>query len=136
MPPAGSAPVVLFIAPCFEAQGNQSVVEAQSYIYYIQLKASQPSQGIWVPYDDKAERTIEVNPFSGSRQKLETLRSLGFNRLSVGVQSLSDPLLRTLGRPHSGRQALETLEAARERALRYQSETGKGRLMGVSYPHL
>ena len=62
----------------------------------------------------EAERTIEVNPFSGSRQKLETLRSLGFNRLSVGVQSLSDPLLRTLGRPHSGRQALETLEAARE----------------------
>ncbi len=59
MPPAGSAPVVLFIAPCFEAQGNQSVVEAQSYIYYIQLKASQPSQGVWVPYDDKAEHTIE-----------------------------------------------------------------------------
>lgn len=30
----------------------------------------------------------------------------------------------------------QTLDAARERALRYQSETGKGRLMGVSYPHL
>src|SRR4249919_1628938 len=51
-PPAGSAPVVLFIAPCFEAQGNQSVIEPQTYVYYIQLKASVPSRGQWVPYDD------------------------------------------------------------------------------------
>ncbi|HEY7293101.1 MAG TPA: BamA/TamA family outer membrane protein [Vicinamibacterales bacterium] len=58
-PPAGSAPVVLFIAPCFEAQGNASVIEPQTYVYYIQLQASQPSQGKWVPYDDKAEQTIE-----------------------------------------------------------------------------
>src|SRR4029079_66365 len=55
MPPAGSSPVVLFIAPCFEARGGASVIEPQTYLYYIQLKASQPSQGIWVPYDDKAE---------------------------------------------------------------------------------
>src|SRR4051794_12611844 len=50
MPAAGSSPVVLFIAPCFEAQGGASVIEPQTYVYYIQLKASQPSQGIWVPY--------------------------------------------------------------------------------------
>ena len=31
-PAAGSAPVVLFIAPCFEAQGNQSVIEPQTYL--------------------------------------------------------------------------------------------------------
>ncbi|HYM25350.1 MAG TPA: hypothetical protein VEU08_19165, partial [Vicinamibacterales bacterium] len=29
-PPAGSGPVVLYVAPCFEAQGNQSVVEGQT----------------------------------------------------------------------------------------------------------
>src|SRR6187455_1778953 len=51
-PPPGSGPVVLFIAPCFEAQGNQSVVEAPTYLYYIQLKASVPSRSVWVPYDD------------------------------------------------------------------------------------
>jgi outer membrane protein insertion porin family len=59
MPPANSGPVVLFIAPCFEAQGNASVIEPQTYIYYIQLKASRPSEGVWVPYDDTAEKTIE-----------------------------------------------------------------------------
>ncbi len=58
-PPAGSAPVVLFIAPCFEAQGNQSLIEPQTYLYYIQLKQSRPSEGVWLPYDDASEKTIE-----------------------------------------------------------------------------
>ena len=55
-PPAGSGPVVLFIAPCFEAQGNASVIEPQTYLYYIQLKQSRPSEGVWLPYDDAAEK--------------------------------------------------------------------------------
>ena len=57
-PPAGTAPVVLFIAPCFEAQGNASVIEPQTYVYYIQLKASVPSRGQWVPYDDATEKIL------------------------------------------------------------------------------
>src|SRR6188474_2734128 len=55
-PPAGTGPVVLFIAPCFEAQGNASVIEPQTYLYYIQLKQSRPSEGVWLPYDDAAEK--------------------------------------------------------------------------------
>jgi outer membrane protein insertion porin family len=58
-PPAGSKPVVLIIAPCFEAQGNAAVIEPQTYVYYIQLKASVPSQAQWVPYDDSSEKIIE-----------------------------------------------------------------------------
>ena len=58
-PPAGSPAVVLFIAPCFEAQSNQSVIEPQTYLYYIQLKASVPSQGQWVPYTDATEKMIQ-----------------------------------------------------------------------------
>src|SRR5437764_865379 len=58
-PPAGSGPVVLAFGPCFEAQGGTSVVEPQTYLYYIQLKASVPSQGQWVPYDDSSEKTIQ-----------------------------------------------------------------------------
>src|SRR4051812_14493755 len=59
-PPAGSEPVVLFIAPCFEAQGGTSVIDYQTYLYYIQLKdnVSKPSQNIWVPYDDAVEKAI------------------------------------------------------------------------------
>src|SRR5436305_5665556 len=58
-PPAGSPPVVLYIAPCFEAQGNQSVIEPQTYLYYIHVKQSTPSRGQWVNYDETTEKTIE-----------------------------------------------------------------------------
>ncbi|HKB11268.1 MAG TPA: BamA/TamA family outer membrane protein [Vicinamibacterales bacterium] len=58
-PPAGSPPIVLAFGPCFEAQGGTSVIEPQTYLYYIQLKQSRPSEGVWVPYDDASEKTIE-----------------------------------------------------------------------------
>jgi outer membrane protein insertion porin family len=58
LPPAGSGPVVYQIAPCFAAQGNLSLVDIQTYLYYIQLKPSRPSQGEWVPYDDAAEKVV------------------------------------------------------------------------------
>jgi len=58
LPPNGSGPVVYLIAPCFQAQENTSLVDFQTYLYYIQTKASQPSQGIWVPYTDDTENSI------------------------------------------------------------------------------
>jgi len=58
IPPAGSGPIVLAFGPCFEAQGGTSVIEPQTYLYYIHLKQSRPSEGVWVPYDDTAEKQI------------------------------------------------------------------------------
>src|SRR5262249_51934506 len=58
-PPAGSPPVVLAFGPCFEAQGGTSVIEPQTYLYYIRLSPSRPSEGVWVPYDEAAEKRIE-----------------------------------------------------------------------------
>src|SRR3954470_6653418 len=51
LPPAGSGPVIYFIAPCFEEQGGASLIEPETYLYYIQLKdlLSLPSQNKWVP---------------------------------------------------------------------------------------
>jgi outer membrane protein insertion porin family len=58
LPPEGSGPVVYIIAPCFAKQGGNPNVESETYLYYIQLRPSQPSQNVWVPYDQKAEQTI------------------------------------------------------------------------------
>ena len=58
LPPADSGPVVYVLAPCFSAQGNVSTVEPQTYLFYIHLRPSQPSQNIWVRYDDQAEQTM------------------------------------------------------------------------------
>src|SRR5688500_16360631 len=41
LPPADSGPVVWVMGPCFMAQGNVSTVEAQTYLYYMQLRPSQ-----------------------------------------------------------------------------------------------
>src|ERR1051325_1336722 len=44
LPPAGSGPVIYFIAPCFEEQGGASLIEPETYLYYIHLQPSLPSQ--------------------------------------------------------------------------------------------
>jgi outer membrane protein insertion porin family len=63
LPPAGSGPVVYQIALCFEAQGNTSLIDWQTYFYYIQLKSSRPSEGVWVPWDAQAEATATQGDF-------------------------------------------------------------------------
>lgn len=61
-----------------------------------------------------AEVTLEANPGTLTREKLLEYRSCGVNRLSIGVQSLQDAHLKTLGRAHTAREALEALTLAEE----------------------
>jgi outer membrane protein insertion porin family len=56
LPPADSGPVVYQIALCFDAQGGTSVIDPETYLYYIQLKRSLPSQNLWEPWDEAAEK--------------------------------------------------------------------------------
>jgi outer membrane protein insertion porin family len=58
LPPAGSPPLVRFIELTFPSQGNVSVIEPQTYLYYIQAQVSRPSDGVWVPYDQSTEKTL------------------------------------------------------------------------------
>ena len=60
------------------------------------------------------EITIEVNPATVDRESLCAYREMGINRLSIGVQSLDDRVLKRLGRQHTASQALQTVEVARE----------------------
>jgi coproporphyrinogen III oxidase-like Fe-S oxidoreductase len=61
-----------------------------------------------------AEITLEANPESALKPGfLGSVRSLGVNRLSLGVQSLQDDLLAMLGRPHDSAQARLAVRAAR-----------------------
>ena len=66
-----------------------------------------------------AEITLEANPDSaGDWRALRALRRAGMNRLSLGVQSADDGLLRALGRPHTFAQAEEAAAAARRARIR------------------
>jgi oxygen-independent coproporphyrinogen-3 oxidase len=60
---------------------------------------------------DDAEITVEANPGTVDTAVLRRLRKAGANRLSLGVQSFDDHLLRVLGRIHT---AQEARKAARE----------------------
>lgn len=64
--------------------------------------------------EEKAEITIEANPGTVSRDYLTRLREAGANRLSFGVQSFDDRLLKNIGRIHTAGQAYYALDWARE----------------------
>lgn len=61
-----------------------------------------------------SETSIEINPGTINRDKLLCMRELGFNRLSFGVQSFDNRLLKLLGRIHTAEQALANIRLAQE----------------------
>ena len=61
-----------------------------------------------------AEVTVECNPDSMAREELKLLRQEGVNRLSIGVQSADNDLLKIIGRRHNFKQAKDAFQLARE----------------------
>ena len=64
--------------------------------------------------DEKAEITIEVNPRTVTLEKLEDYKRAGINRLSIGLQSTHEHLLKEIGRIHTYLDFLDTFRFARE----------------------
>ncbi len=62
----------------------------------------------------KSEVTLEVNPDSITLQDLKLLKKEGFNRLSIGMQSASDAILKSLGRRHDFSQVVMAVKNGRE----------------------
>ncbi|MCK6617283.1 MAG: radical SAM family heme chaperone HemW [Cyclobacteriaceae bacterium] len=60
-----------------------------------------------------AEITLEANPDDLTKEKLLMIKNVGINRLSLGVQTFDDSLLRYLNRAHNSTQALAGFEQAR-----------------------
>lgn len=61
-----------------------------------------------------AEITIEVNPGTVTLEKLKDYKDVGINRLSIGLQTTKDELLKQIGRIHNFEQFLETYRMSRE----------------------
>ena len=64
--------------------------------------------------DKKAEITIEVNPGTITLEKLQDYFNCGINRISIGLQSIYDTLLKQIGRIHTYQEFLDTYHLARE----------------------
>ena len=67
----------------------------------------------WFDPAPDLEITLEANPTSIETSRLEGYRAAGVNRVSIGIQSLSESALKTLGRQHSSQEAVAALALAR-----------------------
>ena len=65
-------------------------------------------------FDGDAEITIEANPGDMTPTKSRTLKDLGFNRISLGIQSFNNDVLRFLGRNHTAETALKAFQNIRD----------------------
>jgi oxygen-independent coproporphyrinogen-3 oxidase len=71
------------------------------------------------PLADDAEITLEANPSSVEAARFRGYRAAGVNRVSLGVQSLDDGVLRSLGRLHTAAEALAAIAVARSTFNRF-----------------
>lgn len=63
---------------------------------------------------DVTEITFEANPEQLTKEYLHEIKTLGVNRLSIGVQSFSDADLKLLNRRHTAQQAVQAVKTAQE----------------------
>jgi len=69
-------------------------------------------------FREEPEWTIECNPDDLDQKRLSYLRSIGFNRLSIGIQSFNEQDLELMRRSHSARQAAASVQAAASSGFR------------------
>ena len=95
----------------------------------------------------REETTLEADPLTFDRARLQTFKALGFNRLSIGLQSTQDGVLSFLGRLHSGKQGLEAVEMALDAGFEVSADLITGirgqvteqdlnALAGTGVPHI
>ncbi len=70
----------------------------------------------------RLENTLEINPGTVSGERAAHWRDLGFDRASVGVQSLDDATLRFLGRQHTAAQAREAVQTLTAQGFRVSGD--------------
>lgn len=63
---------------------------------------------------ENAEITIEVNPGTANKEKLENYAKMGVNRISIGLQTCNNNLLKMIGRIHNYEEFLDTYKIIKE----------------------
>jgi oxygen-independent coproporphyrinogen-3 oxidase len=63
-----------------------------------------------LPMSENIEFTFEANPGDLSKAKLQILKDAGVNRISLGVQTFNDELLKKIGRVHRAKDVFQSIE--------------------------
>ena len=94
------------IETVFIGGGTPSTIKAFEYEEIFQMIK---------PYlEEFAEITTEANPNSASYEWLQSMKNLGVNRVSFGVQSFDNDKLKFLGRAHNSNSAIKAIQNAKE----------------------
>jgi len=64
--------------------------------------------------DENSEITIEANPNTLTCENLALYKKAGVNRLSIGIQSLNDEILKNIGRLHNSDEAIQAIKRSKE----------------------
>jgi putative oxygen-independent coproporphyrinogen III oxidase len=96
------------VTTIFIGGGTPSIIETM----YLELIFTKLHEVFYICSD--AEISIEMNPATATREKLQSYRDMGINRLSIGVQSTNETELKHLGRVHTYQDFKETFRQARE----------------------
>ncbi|MCY4528180.1 MAG: radical SAM family heme chaperone HemW [Chloroflexi bacterium] len=88
-----------------------------SYLPFGDISALMTTISESFPLEDDAEVTLEANPGDFTPDKLSHFLNAGINRLSIGVQSFDDDLLRLLGRRHSAADAVEAYRMSNDAGI-------------------
>ena len=92
--------------------GTPSYVDSK-YIYYI-LQELEIKLSSNLTKWENIEITIEVNPGTVTEEKLLMYKSIGINRISIGLQSTNDKLLKQIGRIHNYKEFMDTYELVKK----------------------
>jgi len=94
------------IETVFIGGGTPSTIKAFEYTEIFEM--------IKPHLEEFAEITTEANPNSASYEWLESMKNLGVNRVSFGVQSFDNDKLKFLGRAHNSNSAIKAIQSAKE----------------------
>jgi putative oxygen-independent coproporphyrinogen III oxidase len=92
----------------FIGGGTPSLFSALSYTILLNAIRAR------ITFDKNIEITLEANPSTFEAKKFSAYKSLGINRLSIGIQSFNDSHLKALGRVHLAQQAIDAIHIAKQ----------------------
>jgi oxygen-independent coproporphyrinogen-3 oxidase len=101
------------ISSIFFGGGTPSLMQAQTVEAILDR-----AQALW-GFTDGVEITLEANPTTVESHTFRDFRQAGVNRLSIGIQSLEEEVLKFLGRAHNMSEARTALELAAKSFDRY-----------------
>lgn len=97
------------LASLYLGGGTPSLLRPSSVVRIVEGVSAR-----FAPASSSPEITLEVNPSTLERSRLPGFRDAGVNRVSVGIQSFDDLVLKRLGRAHAADEGRRSLAATRE----------------------